>query len=96
MDFVYAVLLWPDEMPTHVKVGYSIDPKRRLRQLRTAAPKAVFVGVWACRSGRHDEERIHEYLEPYNVGGEVYNFSPEDLIEIIEGEFYLSRAMESP
>jgi hypothetical protein len=92
MDFVYAVLLWPIEMPTHIKVGYSINPKRRLQQLRTAAPHARFVGVWACRSGRHDEERLHDYLEPYNIGGEVYDFDPADLIEIIEEEFCLSRS----
>jgi hypothetical protein len=94
VEFVYAVLLWPDEMPTRIKVGYSIDPNRRLRELRTAAPKAKFVGIWVCRSGKHDEERIHEYLEDHLVGGEVYDFDPDDLVEIIEGEFYLPKVLQ--
>ena len=96
MGFVYAILLWPDDMPTRIKVGYSVDPRRRLKTFRTSAPQARFVGVWACRSGRHDEYRLHEYLDDYRVGGEVFDFDPDDLIEVIEGDFCLPKAMESP
>lgn len=89
MSFVYAVQLWPEEMPHHIKIGFSINHRRRLRAFKTAAPHARFIGVWATRSGPHDEVRIHEYFELQCVGGEVFEVDPKEVIEVIEQEFCL-------
>ncbi len=93
--YVYAVVLWPGDMPDRHKVGWSKDPSQRLRQYRTSAPRAELVGVWLARSGKHDEYRIHQYLEPYCVDREVFDLCIEDLKEVIENEFCL-RPVELP
>lgn len=69
----YIIQVDPTAHPNRLKFGYSDDPWRRLREHRTAAPKAVLLDEWPSK--RSWEPCIIDALtcSAVPVGGEVFD-----------------------
>jgi hypothetical protein len=44
----YIIQLAPDVCPQRLKMGWALDPKRRISMHRIAAPSARLLGAWPC------------------------------------------------
>lgn len=59
-----------------VKVGFSIDPWRRLKQLKTASPVPLYIiGRMAGQTSERERE-IHRHLDPHRLNREWFRWSP--------------------
>jgi len=47
--YFYIILLIPEAIPNRVKIGYTDNLEKRLREHQTAAPTAQFLGHWKCK-----------------------------------------------
>ena len=47
--YFYVIQLVPEAMPNRVKIGYTDNLETRLREHRTAAPTAKYLGHWKCK-----------------------------------------------
>lgn len=64
----------------YVKLGYSINPQRRLKQLQTASAEELIL-IATCRGSRADENQYHHYLSPQCQRGEWFYWC--DKIDLI-------------
>lgn len=55
-----------------VKVGSSVDPRRRLAELQRECPYALTV-VWIVEGGRELERHVHRQLEGWRLHHEWYS-----------------------
>jgi hypothetical protein len=71
--FIY--LLQTPCLPRWVKIGYSVDVKRRIKELNTAVPVPFrALGVWTVQDHRAAEILIHKSLDNFrsNSGSEHF------------------------
>ncbi len=47
--YCYIIQLLPETLPNRVKIGYSDNLNRSLREHQTAAPTAKYLGNWRCK-----------------------------------------------
>lgn len=64
-----------------IKIGYSADPCRRLRQLRRDTPEDIRI-LAKVHGGREREQYYHCLFEDLHRGGEWFERTPELLAEI--------------
>jgi hypothetical protein len=63
----------------NLKVGYSKDPKSRLKRLQTGSSKPLKL-LWQClcaysdTDARKQERKLHRRLRRHNIQGEWYQF----------------------
>ena len=102
---IYLVQLMPDSLPTRVKVGFSTNITKRMKNFTTICPNARLVASWDA-----DQEKEQAVLTVLSktyghIGGEVFEVSNiEGLKDEMSGfitdgklEFYPSRKLiESP
>lgn len=72
--FIY--LLQTPCLPRWVKIGYSIDVKRRIKELNTAVPVPFrALAVWSVQDHKAAEVLIHKALNEFrsNSGSEHFN-----------------------
>lgn len=73
-----------------VKIGYSTDPKSRLKGLQTGSPVQLeIVGTWAATQS--DERAIHGLLSPSHVHLEWFDLTAEDAVGFLDS-YFLKRA----
>ena len=48
--YFYVIQLVPEALPNRVKVGFADNVDKRLAEHRTAAPTAVLLKLWPCKS----------------------------------------------
>lgn len=79
--YFYVIQLIPDALPGRIKLGFSIDPERRLIDHKTAAPTAVLLGYWQCPR-KHERRAIHAITDGCcsHVAGEVYDAIDPDVV----------------
>lgn len=65
--FVYVI----ESASGHYKVGYSINPQKRLSQLATASAEALTLRA-TFPGTIQDERELHEALEPWRIGREWF------------------------
>jgi hypothetical protein len=65
-----------------VKIGYSLEPERRLADLQTSSPfPLVLIG---SRDGTPDLEQIlHQHLSEYRCVGEWFEIDPQDALDTL-------------
>lgn len=80
--WVYVIALFPELLPSRIKVGFTTRPiTSRMATYRTANPTALVVGLW--EGDRVDETAALGRI-PGRVGGsEVFNCDPKVAIPII-------------
>ncbi|MFD8839818.1 GIY-YIG nuclease family protein [Streptomyces griseofuscus] len=76
---VYAIR---DRKTRHVKIGLSVDPKKRLSSLRTGSPTGMDL-LWTGPGGRLLERHLHNKFTDRHVRGEWFDFSGINAVEII-------------
>lgn len=64
-----------------IKIGYSIDPKKRLKSLQTASPVKLKL-VKAIPGNRDTERNLHRRFKKYRIRGEW--FKSEKLLSFIK------------
>lgn len=73
-DKIYLYAISNDET---VKLGYSKDPKRRLKNLQTASDRPLQI-VWQYYVGKteavakHQERKLHRYCKAHKIRGEWF------------------------
>jgi hypothetical protein len=80
--FIYVIGEKTDENPT-IKIGFSGDPAKRLRQLQTAHPRPlVLFHSEAVQSDkvRALESIIHKTLNHCRTKGEWFSLAPNDAV----------------
>lgn len=78
-DLVY--LIGPVDAHT-AKIGHSIAPEARLRQMQTANPTRLTI-LWTCPGGQRLERRLHSYLTGYRLHGEWFDFGELDPVDTV-------------
>lgn len=63
------------EMADRVKIGWSRDPEKRLRQIQTSAPEPVYYTA-SFYGTRQTEAEIHERFARERLQGEWFHLSP--------------------
>lgn len=78
------------------KIGISVNPKRRLRQLQTGNPDRLILRG-TKRGGRREEQSLHRALTPYRIKGsrECYLF-PDDIRYVLQMTGFFSDFSEPP
>lgn len=76
--FVYAI--HSPETPSLVKLGLSVRPSARLKQLQTGNPhKLALIWEFPCPDMSAAERLFHETFDRYRIpGGEWFDFQPND------------------
>lgn len=80
-----------------IKVGYSLDPEARLRQLQTASPHRLEI-VATIEGGATEEGQIHEVLAEFRMEGEWFRSTTASrtlIAYIIESQRCTCRRKES-
>lgn len=83
-SFVYVIAAGPDGP---VKVGFSGDPERRLRQLQTGHPERLRIyhrQTFDPVRAPLMEKLIHRLMAPSRCQGEWFRYSVEDAIAEVE------------
>jgi hypothetical protein len=72
--YVYLIQLLPKALPSRLKMGWTITPRRRLRFHRCTCPEARIVRVWRCHQGM-EREALRAVLAAgfRRVGREVFD-----------------------
>lgn len=71
-----------DRKTRHVKIGISIDPRKRLSSLRTGSPTGMDL-LWTSPGGRPLERYLHDRFSAHRIRGEWFDFSGCDVLETI-------------
>jgi hypothetical protein len=83
-SFVYVIAAGPQGP---VKVGFSADPDRRLRQLQTGHPERLEIfhrqGFDAARAPLM-EKLVHKLMAPKRCQGEWFAYTVEDAVAEVE------------
>ncbi|MFD3937832.1 GIY-YIG nuclease family protein [Streptomyces sp. NPDC058611] len=58
---------------THVKIGTSVSPEKRLKELQTGNPGRLEV-LWCTPGGRDLESALHKVFDEYRMEGEWFDF----------------------
>ena len=67
---------------THIKLGFSKNPKRRLKQLQTAnAEKLMLLKVFP--GDKKVEKELHDLLDEYRMEGEWFLYD-DDIFKTID------------
>lgn len=79
---IYAI---QDETNLRIKIGFSRNPKGRVRALRTASPNRLrMLGLIEGDAGV--ERQVHRDLQRHRLGGEWFEGTPE-VAEYLAGLF---------
>ncbi|MEU8469559.1 GIY-YIG nuclease family protein [Streptomyces sp. NPDC029006] len=65
------------------KIGHSVSPPQRLRQIQTMSPLSLAI-LWTCEGGEPLERRLHAYLRPYRTHGEWFDFGELDPVTMVQ------------
>ncbi|MFD7098315.1 GIY-YIG nuclease family protein [Streptomyces xanthophaeus] len=67
---------------TRVKIGTSVSPDKRLKELQTGNPNRLEV-LWQTPGGRELEARLHQAFAAYRAAGEWFDFGDVQPIGLI-------------
>lgn len=82
----YYVMLDPDKQ--HVcKVGITTNPTNRLRAYKTAAPHAIFLGLYEIPDRKHEKQLLELIKDRFKVKSELVYCNPQIVKNIVEGYF---------
>jgi len=85
-NLYYYILTDPDK--THVtKVGITKNPDNRLRAYRTAAPHAIFLGLYEIPDRAHEKRLLDLMRDQFKVKSELVYCNPQIVKNIVEGYF---------
>ncbi|WP_367140707.1 MULTISPECIES: GIY-YIG nuclease family protein [Streptomyces] len=65
------------------KIGVSIDPARRLRQIQSMSPLRLEI-LWTCPGSYLLEGRLHAHLRAYRSHGEWFDFQDLDPVKAVQ------------
>ena len=82
----YYVLLDPDKEQV-CKVGITTNPKSSLRAYKTAAPHAVFLGLYEIPDRVHEKRLLDLMRDQFKVKSELVYCNPQIVKNIVEGYF---------
>lgn len=71
-----------DRKTRHVKIGISVDPRKRLSSLRTGSPTGMDL-LWTSPGGRMLERYLHERFSAHRIRGEWFDFSGCDVLQTV-------------
>lgn len=84
MSFIYAVQMQiPDYSYAPIKIGYSVEPERRIKEFTRAPFPLVWLGQWPAPNGRRDESEAHQALAKFRLCGEWF-YPSSEVIQFVE------------
>jgi putative transcriptional regulator len=94
--YFYVVQLAPDVAPGRVKLGWAIDPARRLTHHRCAAPTATLVATWPCHRDWEKAAITAIATGSSMVSGEVFDVADVSIVTAIASAFFATNSACSP
>lgn len=77
-----------ENTPREVKIGKSINPHARLKQLRTAKPRLELITTIACDADRVERD-LHRIHRARCTGGEWFHFTRSELADAVDAAWIL-------
>lgn len=67
-----------EAMPDHYKIGVSIHPRSRLRELQTSHPyKLTLIHTFVAEPGKEAEEKLHRFFHTARLKGEWFQLTSD-------------------
>lgn len=92
MAYLYAVQMVIPEYPSPIKIGFSANPKSRLRSLTVSPFHLRLIGTWPA-DDQKDEAAIHARFALYRLKGEWF-YPAESVVKFINAQIDLSGVRE--
>jgi len=83
VSYIYLIKSEVDETILY-KIGFSKNPKQRLKELKTGNPNLELVASWATKHNRKLESTLHNTYKHKNVNGEWFSLSPNEVEKFLE------------
>lgn len=76
--YLYAVqMLIPEYKFQPIKIGFSAEPARRIKEFTRGPFPTVLLGQWSAPNGLRDESELHTRFREYRLSGEWFYPAPE-------------------
>ena len=84
MSFIYLISCEADDTILY-KIGYSKNPKQRLKELKTGNPNALeIVQEFETKHNRKVETAFHNHYKVKNVNGEWFSLSSDEVDNFLD------------
>jgi len=84
MSYIYLIKNEVDDTVLY-KIGFSKNPKQRLKELKTGNPNALeIVAEFETKHKRKVETAFHNHYKTQNVSGEWFSLSSEEVDKFLE------------
>ena len=84
--YTYFIAENEDNDDFRVKIGFSKNPKKRIRELQTGNSRKLALMGWIECEGQSLETHIHKKYESYNLNGEWFAIEPCDVLEELKAK----------
>jgi hypothetical protein len=76
-------LIWSRELDRY-KIGISVDPESRLKELQTSSPSILeMIAFKNVKDARNAEAALHKKYASANVTGEWFELSDQDVVDLV-------------
>lgn len=83
MSYIYLISCESDETAVY-KIGYSKNPKQRLKELKTGNPNTLkIVAEFQTKHNRKVKSTFHNIYKHLNVNGKWFSLSSKDAEEFL-------------
>jgi len=83
MSYIYLIKSEVDETILY-KIGFSKNPKQRLKELKIGNPNLEIVATWATKHNHKLESTLHNNYKHKNINGEWFSLSSDEAESFLE------------
>ena len=84
--YTYFIIENEDNDIHRIKIGFSKDPKKRIRTLQTGSSRKLALMGWIESEGKTLEQSLHKKYEDYRLNGEWFSIEPCDVLEELKAQ----------
>ena len=79
-----------NELTKNIKIGYSNDPEKRIKSLKTSIPENISI-LKVINGSRIEEKQIHKMFDKYRITGEWF-YENKEILEFIKRDVYIQES----
>lgn len=79
--YTYFIVENEDCAEWRIKIGFSKDPRKRIRELQTGSSRKLAIMGWIESRDRSLESALHRKYEQHRLSGEWFSIEPADILE---------------
>lgn len=84
--YTYFIIENEDNDAHRIKIGFSKDPKKRIRALQTGSSRKLALMGWIESEGKILEQSLHKKYASYRLNGEWFSIEPCDVLEELKAQ----------